>query len=234
MGILNRLLNTNARQRIPWSHSLPINSMSPNPNLSLPALSKALAGYSPLLQLPTDRPQASVALILCLTGPSVELLFIERATHPNDPWSGHIAFPGGRMETTDPSIQATAERETQEEIGITLDSAACLGRLDDLSGTVGSVHVAGFAYALTSVPSLKLSSEVVRAFWIPLTTLTDPRHQTVHQFSKGTDQRAFPALNLLGTGSPLLWGLTYRFVVQLMGLIGHDLPVHVAASATQD
>ena len=204
--------------------------MSLNPNLSLAALTKALAEHSPVLQPPDGRPQASVALILRSTGPSFELLFIEWATHPNDPWSGHIAFPGGRLETADPCIQTTAERETQEEIGIALDRDACLGRLDDLSGVVGSVHVAGFVYTLDLVPSVKLNAEVVHAFWVPITTLTDPRRRTLHQFGMETGQRAFPALNIFGTGHPLLWGLTYRFVAQLVGLIGDDLPLQTAAT----
>ncbi|KAJ2898123.1 hypothetical protein IWW38_001489, partial [Coemansia aciculifera] len=63
-----------------------------------------------------------------------QLLLIQRAKYPGDPWSGHIGFPGGKREPTDASDQATAEREVLEELGIDLTSVrdfVHLGRLDD-------------------------------------------------------------------------------------------------------
>ncbi len=49
-----------------------------------------------------------------------DLLFIRRAEKSGDPWSGHMAFPGGHMESSDASLLAAAIRETQEEIGLDL------------------------------------------------------------------------------------------------------------------
>ncbi|NNL85157.1 MAG: NUDIX domain-containing protein, partial [Myxococcales bacterium] len=49
-----------------------------------------------------------------------EVLFIERARHPDDPWSGHMALPGGRLDPVDASLRAAAERETREEVGVEL------------------------------------------------------------------------------------------------------------------
>jgi 8-oxo-dGTP pyrophosphatase MutT (NUDIX family) len=63
-----------------------------------------------------------------------EVLLIERARREGDPWSGHMAFPGGRVEISDESVQRAAERETFEEVGIDLAGAELLGRLDDLEG----------------------------------------------------------------------------------------------------
>jgi len=63
---------------------------------------------------------AAVALIL-LTGPAgLEMLFIERARHDDDPWSGNLGFPGGKVEETDDGERQAAERETREEIGLDL------------------------------------------------------------------------------------------------------------------
>ena len=57
---------------------------------------------------------AAVAAILRPSGDSgLELLYIVRRRVPKDPWSGHIAFPGGRVEPSDASLRATAERGAQ-------------------------------------------------------------------------------------------------------------------------
>ena len=67
------------------------------------------------------------------------LLLIKRAESPNDPWSGHMAFPGGRLEKGDRNGLATAKREMYEEIGFDIDAGnetdiqgECIGRLSDL------------------------------------------------------------------------------------------------------
>ena len=62
-----------------------------------------------------------------------EVFLIRRSEHPDDPWSGHMAFPGGRKDDIDETLLATAHRETLEEVGLSLiEDADALGRLDDL------------------------------------------------------------------------------------------------------
>ena len=60
--------------------------------------------------------QAAVAVVLHVTDEGSEILFIRRAQHDADPWSGHMAFPGGHRDPVDTSLKAAAVRETQEEI----------------------------------------------------------------------------------------------------------------------
>ena len=80
------------------------------------ALSKA---DSELLDLGT-KPQAAVAAIIRADSAGLEILFIRRSHRQGDPWSGHLAFPGGRLEKEDASPREAAERETLEEIGLPL------------------------------------------------------------------------------------------------------------------
>jgi len=78
--------------------------------------------------------RAAVALIIRAGEEGApELLFIKRAEYPADPWSGQVAFPGGREEAGDPTLTDTAIRETREETGIDLvRDATVIGTLDDL------------------------------------------------------------------------------------------------------
>ena len=60
------------------------------------------------------------------------LLFIRRAINPRDPWSGNVAFPGGKQDPDDgDDDERTAMRETQEEVGLDLHSWRRLGRLTE-------------------------------------------------------------------------------------------------------
>jgi 8-oxo-dGTP pyrophosphatase MutT (NUDIX family) len=72
-------------------------------------------------------------------GPAgLELLFIRRAEHEADPWSGQMGFPGGRAEAGDTDLKQTAIRETLEEIGIDLArDGAFLGPLDEVRNLAG-------------------------------------------------------------------------------------------------
>src|ERR1700680_3050243 len=81
-------------------------------------------------------PRAAVALVLRQGARGLEILLIKRAEHMDDPWSGHVALPGGREEPADASLQETAVRETLEETGIDLArDGEVLGALDDLRPT---------------------------------------------------------------------------------------------------
>ena len=61
-------------------------------------------------------PKAAVALIEYCAEES-EFLLLQRAIHPDDPWSGHLSFPGGRKEEDDQDLLATCIRETAESVG---------------------------------------------------------------------------------------------------------------------
>ena len=186
------------------------------------AVRVGIAQHRPCLVGSTDKTPAAVAAILGPTSGGLQLLFIERAQHPDDPWSGHIAFPGGRIEADDPSPRAAAERETLEEVGLDLSGAEYWGRLDDLSGYMLPVVVSGFVYRLETPADLVLSQEVESAFWVGAGQLRDPSKQTQYRLRRRGQEQAFPALDLLGPGRPLLWGLTFRIVRQLVAWMEPD------------
>lgn len=182
-------------------------------------ISQRLARTRPVCFPVDDRKPAAVALVLRNHGISPELLFIERAHHPGDPWSGNIGFPGGRRDPVDRSLRHTAERETMEEVGIDLASATLLGRLSDIIGANLPVRVSCFVYGLNRPVMPVLSHEVHDAFWFDLQQLSDPQRQITARVSFGGKQLEAPAIDLGLPGKMVLWGITYRLVEQFREIL---------------
>ena len=104
-----------------------------------------------------------------------KLLFIRRAVNKKDPWSGHVALPGGRQDKEDGEDgEATAVRETMEEVGVDLrdGSWAPLGRLVDdkvIHSSRGVLVISMFGFtsgAARPPPLLPQPSEVAEAWWV--------------------------------------------------------------------
>jgi 8-oxo-dGTP pyrophosphatase MutT (NUDIX family) len=172
-----------------------------------------------------------VAVVLRDAGPrGSELLFIERARKEGDPWSGHMAFPGGREEPIDPNLRSTAERETLEEVGLDLAGAEILGRLDDLEGRrdgrPSGMVISAFVYHVERPPPLRLEkSEVEQAFWFPVRDLADPGRHVPYRWRHANGVNLeMPGIRVGKSEAHVVWGLTYRFVEILMGLLERPLP----------
>ena len=160
------------------------------------------------------------AVVLMLRGsPSgeLELLLIKRATYEGDPWSGHIALPGGRQEPDDPSLEDTAIRETREEIGVDLAHDGCIiGSLDDVrphTVRIPSIVISPFVALLARDVPLVLSDEVAEAFWVPVTVFQarDAVRDVVLQL--GGAPRTVRSFQ---HGGYTIWGLTERILEQFV------------------
>jgi 8-oxo-dGTP pyrophosphatase MutT (NUDIX family) len=172
----------------------------------------ALARRPAQLQEPdTEVRWAAVALVLAPgEGAGPDALLIRRAEREDDPWSGHVALPGGRRERDDPDLLTTARRETREEIGLALDECAYLGQLDDLHPTHGlrpPIVVRPYVFGVAERPRLKLNWEVAGELWTPLEALRAER--VVSRIVVGGRQRDVPSIPL---GEDVLWGMTLRIL----------------------
>ena len=169
--------------------------------------------------VPGPRTRAAVAMIVRELPGDLEILFIERASDVQDPWSGHLAFPGGKVEPGERARQA-AERETREEIGLVLESERYLGRMSDIVGANLPVRVSCFAYAaVSSAIHPVINREVRDVFWARLSDIRDPgRHQMATVGFSGRSLEV-PAIILPQPDKPVLWGITYRLVMQFLEII---------------
>jgi 8-oxo-dGTP pyrophosphatase MutT (NUDIX family) len=180
----------------------------------LERLTTVLAEFEPSLIEANGRRQAAVALLLReRDSRGLEILVIRRAENEHDPWSGHMALPGGGYEPGDHSVYDTARRETLEEIGIDLDEGLFLGRLDDVGPRrmPGQLVVSTVVVAIDADPGPLDPREVVEAFWIPVDSLVDETVE-VPDFPG-----SWPAFTY--KDHYVIWGLTHRILTQLWGLI---------------
>ena len=193
---------------------------------------RALGSRPSVPVTPALAARAAVAIILRDGSAGIELLFIRRAEHPQDPWSGQMAFPGGRAEAADADLRDTAVRETAEEIGLDLVRAAeALGVLDEVRAMARlrpmDLTILPFVFRLEAPADLRLSSEVTSVHWLPLAALLGAElRSTMDYVHDGTSLR-FPCVRV---DDLVIWGLTYRMLLAL----GEALPGKAAAHAADE
>jgi len=163
---------------------------------------------------------AAVAAIVRPSADGIKLLFIHRAEDPRDPWSGHMAFPGGRVEATDSDSIAAAIRETREEVALDLeDGANLLGRLSDVAavgrGRPMSLVVEPYVFAIEERPDLQPNYEVAEIVWVPLEFLLDRSNRSTMAWKHGEINVELPCYRY---NDHVIWGLTFGMVDELIAL----------------
>ena len=151
---------------------------------------------------------------------ALDLLFIKRAEWEGDPWSGQVAFPGGRHEPGDASLAHTAIRETREELALDLERhGRLLGTLDDLyprNPALPPIVVRPHVFVAHPQAELEPSHEVAVAFWVPLARLqaTDATVESTIEV-RGARWRVPSFVHEGHT----IWGMTERILRQLLELL---------------
>ena len=193
---------------------------------TIESIRAALAAHSAETGASDHSPRnAAVAMVLS-EAPTGELaaLFMLRAEHPDDPWSGQMSFPGGGVEAEDDSLLHGAMRETLEEVGLPLDESMCLGRLHDHYGgrlKIRQLAVSPFVFYCPEPPPLVHNEEVADTVWVPLAYMSDPTNSVPYQFEGDPERRDFPSFHYHGY---TIWGLTFRMVRDFYAILGVELP----------
>ncbi len=160
------------------------------------------------------RPAA--VLVPVVDRPQGLTLLLTRRTDHLRSHSGQISFPGGRREPQDASPEATALRETGEEIGLSAGRIRLAGRLN--------VRETGSGYRVVPVvgvvePPERLvpdDREVAEIFEVPLDFLIAPANHRFETLVRGSVERRFHAIPY---GEYFIWGLTARVIVDLSGVL---------------
>lgn len=172
--------------------------------------------------------QAAVAVILRAETDTdahgLEILFIKRAEKPGDPWSGHMAFPGGHREDEDLDLKHAAIRETQEEIGLDLTGSEYLGPLDQQRamprGRPLNMLIAPHVFRLRGEAICSPNHEVDEVVWTQLAPLImNERHDWETRPMAGRPT-IFNGYRL--ERGHFVWGLTYRMLKTFFTVLNPD------------
>lgn len=165
--------------------------------------------------------RAAVAMVLHGDETSPQLLMMQRSIFEGDPWSGHMAFPGGRVEETDASPLDAAIREAQEELGIELDSQAeLITSLSEFQATSKrhdvNMAVKPFIFRAKQSLSFTPNGEVAAVVSIPLDYLLNNSNRV--DFTKEFYGKEYTYSSYL-YGEYRVWGLSLRFIDEMLAIL---------------
>lgn len=168
--------------------------------------------------------RAAVALILQLREGELGVIMIRRAEHEGDPWSGQMAFPGGRLEPEDANGLAAARRETEEEIGLHLGTQEpCIGRLSELNAVNkrfrGGLVISPFVFHLQRGVNFHPNQEVAEVVWVPLEFLLDTDNRETMVWERSGVKLRLPCYFFEGRR---IWGLSLRMLDELMNVVSGE------------
>jgi len=164
-------------------------------------LSKALIPLSD-----EQESNAAVALLLKREQNDFSILFVKRVESLADPWSGQMAFPGGKRDEKDANLRQTVVRETLEETNINLlDRCRFLGVLTALrSKPRPDMKILPVVILTTYEPKIRLNKkELEEFFWVPLREVAQGKSFVTFDFGE------VPAYTVRRR---VIWGLTYRIL----------------------
>ncbi len=162
-------------------------------------------------------------------GPRESILLIRRSERPEDSWSGHWSFPGGRRDPDDPDLLHTALRDPEEECGIRLGREcreAVLTPVFARRRTGPFVLVAPFVFGVDrELPTVLDHREAVEAVWVPQSIWCDPARHSLRAVPGLPGEGLFPGIDLNGVP---VWGFTYRLATEWLGLLPKQIPIEQA------
>ena len=165
--------------------------------------------------------EAAVSLIIRASA-ELDVLLIKRAESERDPWSGHIALPGGRRDIGDLSLAHTAIRETSEETGVELStSGSSLGRLERVVPShpnLPRITITPYVFGVPEHVEARVNSaEVDQVLWMPLPVLLDPKTCGTTTIPLPEGPADFPCYHV---GGHTIWGLTFWILSEFGELAG--------------
>jgi 8-oxo-dGTP pyrophosphatase MutT (NUDIX family) len=190
---------------------------SPLPGLSA-QLEMAPAYRAEILQDRTPPRDPKEAGVLILFYPHNDQLYfpLTRRTDTVESHKGQVSLPGGAREG-DESLQATALRETCEELNVCPDTWDVLGRLTPLYIPPSGFRISPFVAYTSTRPTFALDPiEVAELIETPLALLLAPSTVVREEWTLHGTRVAVPFFHICGHK---VWGATAMVLSELVTLL---------------
>lgn len=159
--------------------------------------------------------KAAVLIALVERDKGLHVIFTERALHLRH-HPGQVSFPGGKHERYDNSLQQTAIRETEEEIGIKADYIEIIGQLPSLKTTSGFEVLPVIAFVDPQFELLIDTDEVKTVFEVPLRFLLDNKNFHLQHLTANKKRHS---TYCIAYKNHLIWGATAQMLKNLQILL---------------
>ena len=160
---------------------------------------------------PWSHAQAAVAILVKPRQNDLEFFLVKRAEVDDDPWSGDMAFPGGKKNLQDQTLIDTATREVLEETSIDLHEKDAIGFMEPIYSSVRkSLAVQPIVYRFDEYPKVQLNYELTKYLWALLSEIKNGKTKAVVKGWEG------PVYKVQGE---TVWGLTFRMLEKILKLL---------------
>lgn len=164
---------------------------------------------------PAQRTPAAVLVPIVNRAGGMTVLLTQRTDHLDD-HAGQISFPGGRSEPEDSGPEATALRETEEEIGLPRARVEILGLLPEYHTVTGFCVTPVVGLVEPPFSLMPDEFEVAEVFEVPLAFLLDPANHQRHNYEYEGRTRQYYAMPYQGR---YIWGATAAMLVNLSWIL---------------
>lgn len=177
--------------------------------LALPGTGSSDFDLNPGLTLPAAQLRPAAVLVpVWLRPEGARVILTKRASHLKH-HPGQVAFPGGKLDREDPSLEACALREAQEEIGLPPAAVEVLGRLPAHETVTGFTVTPVLGLVRDDFTPVSQAEEVEEVFTVPLSHVLDPQRYAIEgRIWRGTPRRYYA----VPWGPYYIWGATARML----------------------
>lgn len=175
------------------------------PNNLIEKLTRQLATQS------SGNAQAAVAILVKPKKNDIEFFLVKRAEVDDDPWSGDMAFPGGKKNLQDQTVVDTAVREVLEETSIDLTEKNVIGFMEPIYSAVRkTLAVQPVVYLFDDYPPVELNYELTKYIWASLSEIRSGKTQAAVKGWEGS---------VYQVQGETVWGLTFRMLEKILKLL---------------